>query len=497
VVGKNNIVYYSIINQSVFKYAHKIYNTFSNSNSNNITEKVFHEITGYSTLEMSKIGYNTHVNILEKIYKPPYKNEIKYTTFDAGYEKDLMYLNYMIYITGDKTKYEDLALYNTVLEYKSIIDRYIPCYLDSYLGDKYVKNLYLTKYKSLGLVYDEQGNEHNWNIFILKDKEVNRGKYPSAQIFGYRCSICKATMTDVLKLNNYTISKILLKKTVNSSILSYLYNTCPEHNVHVFVDNVCTKCGYMRNVVDPLLPAVDAYVNKYKTFYEKLIDTTHKHTTTVIVEKQIVYKWEYNETSSTAISTLLGISPNVLKAIGLTTLLNEDDIVKNGDKIPYPTKLHDESIRKVHAYVLLLISEYNRIRNVSNVSLQHYYIDIHQLLIDNKIKEETWYRLHDIVPKLEIDYALVMRNFRQNNSVKPKDIYLFINNMIYDISLIISKTPLGLAFIKEFIYKMVKQEMSLTNHGEYNKALFLRSRVALLLDDKALYDPTEDAVDDV
>jgi hypothetical protein len=289
VVGKNNIVYYSIINQSVFKYAHKIYNTFSNSNSNNITEKVFHEITGYSTLEMSKIGYNTHVNILEKIYKPPYKNEIKYTTFDAGYEKDLMYLNYMIYITGDKTKYEDLALYNTVLEYKSIIDRYIPCYLDSYLGDKYVKNLYLTKYKSLGLVYDEQGNEHNWNIFILKDKEVNRGKYPSAQIFGYRCSICKATMTDVLKLNNYTISKILLKKTVNSSILSYLYNTCPEHNVHVFVDNVCTKCGYMRNVVDPLLPAVDAYVNKYKTFYEKLIDTTHKHTTTVIVEKQIVY----------------------------------------------------------------------------------------------------------------------------------------------------------------------------------------------------------------
>jgi hypothetical protein len=350
------------------------------------------------------------------------------------------------------------------------------------------------------LIYDEHGNEHVWDIRIFQNKEVKKCvKYETGigKIIDYRCSICNITKSDVNKLDDVVISKILLRKTRNAAILAYLLNSCPEGNMHNIVDKKCTKCEYLFTNPDPLSNDVERYVIKYLNFYNTLITIVDNKKVYTQYENIIDYTWEYNEFSLIHIAELSGISHFLLKAIGSMESLSEDVIIKNGDRLPYPDTLQNIQIRKIYSYVLLLMSEYNRLRNVVNSTQQSEYIKLSAMLIDEKIPEDTWYKLHEKLPKLQDTYLNIIKTFQQKNANNPMNIYLFICNMFFDILKEISNSKIGILFVITFIKKTVQQELSLTQHGEYNKALFLRTREALLSDDTNLdYHPVNDDDDD-
>jgi hypothetical protein len=259
-------------------------------------------------------------------------------------------------------------------------------------------------------------------------------------------------------------------------MLSYLAYICPEGDGHEYKNNKCIKCLLPESISDIYSKEISDYINKYNDFYNSHTSpaiNNYKKNKEITSEK---IEWKYNESSLLEIVDKTNISYNLLKSIGATELVDRDKLIINGERLPYPDNPYDQQIQAVFEYIQILLSEYNRLRNITKVSNENVYLNFSNIISENKLTDDKLFKISEILPEIKTDYIKIAREFQKQNMSNPTDIYLFVSNMLFDIIISMTTNPIGISYVYVFLEKLVSNELSFTKHKEYDKTLFLRPK---------------------
>lgn len=251
----------------------------------------------------------------------------------------------------------------------------------------------------LSYLYDVQGREHNWNIYISSNGDeltkkdaiqqlANGKKLP--KFVNKRCSICNMLFTERDKIKDDVIRHILDENTIYENFDKMFGRQCPESGlIHEIVDQKCKYCGW-RDVPAREQPE---YYEKYKSWSPPrpppLVETERKQQINVNA-----MKFKENLNIITLFSTKFEVP-----MINLTMMGNTEDLEYDKLQEDEKSSINVQNM-KLKYYLQQLFVKYNNLRNISTTFKPPVWLK--SFLENNGVAANYWVRFAELPMASEI-----------------------------------------------------------------------------------------------
>ena len=426
---------------------------------------------------------------LDKIIK-----SYKAKSFHHFYDKIKLSLPFT-FIYDDSGNFSDPFLKyskssSDILFHESQLNLFLHTFQTFSSGQSYVD--YSFKYipTSLGLLFDENGQKHLWNIFIFNSLELTKFdlinktdlKYPFDDI---RCSVCGILRSDSNKLSSDKIIQSLKFREDIENFFNFYENRCPEGGLHTFVNDICSKCKFSPKFLKNIYSSdAKLFYDEYKEKY--LIEKKEAHIYEIkILKKEIkpsldfsdqFNKWNFNYNSVLEFSKLLKLNNYALVNLASIEKINYDDVL-SGSYIPLEIdNVNNPRIFKLDSYLQKLIFEYNRLRTYGLMGKPPDYLT--SIINEGEIRPHEYSSLNNWLPIIYDDITPKILWFKQNK--KPKEVVEFIIQYIIDLCLEIYNAEqketkkLRESFVRYIINHILQLDKNTTLHKQFNFNIFVK-----------------------
>jgi hypothetical protein len=364
-------------------------------------------------INMIKLSYNQQIKMLhDKVYTKYWYSDNVLTPEVDKYISDVFELKQKEYI---------LYLYKTAWNYPPLYN-FKPDKNDAF------------EHSDIGLKwkYDEKGQGHRWNIYVTKDNKeynqkdisemLNKGDKFDKHIVDRKCSICGIFESQVRELNNDKIKKAIDKINMIINFMRMYENRCPVGGVHIWINNVCKKCGLNLNerYKYDSKGAIE-YYEKYKSHYNDDLQKLRLTLDTYVsMAKKISYdypelnNYTFNYKAILDLCSKTKNNQNAFLAIGASENVLYDNIISGEYIPPEPEEKHSQRLYIINGYIYRLIREYNNIRHISKMDV---IIDLQDIVNNSGIKKHEYDKLKTL-PSIYDNYGEKLQWMIENKPPK-------------------------------------------------------------------------------
>ncbi len=312
-------------------------------------------------------------------------------------------------------------------------------------------------------VYDEDGQKHNWTIYVYEGgAELNKKQIASnieLKVGTYKdikCSTCGILKSQSSNLDNAKVSNSLHKKVAVDQLVNFYSFRCPEKGVHTFANSKCTKCGFTYS-----MGASDK--NSYSAKYEKAFtrDQENETTTKLVIEQDqkdstVKIKWTHNHNIVVELSKLMKIPVEAIEKIGCVEGKRYSDIMSNKEQLE---SIYEDDYRNyvLEMTIRSIIINYNKIKFSVRVLSQSPYIqEVMQGFAPDVIP-----KLPNILPVIATDFNNDSPLVKKQYDAKDYNLYLIesfckILTDIYKIETKVESAKIS-ALMRKFVESEVKR----------------------------------------
>lgn len=367
----------------------------------------------------------------------------------------------------------------------------------------------------LGRIYDENGQKHIWNIFVVnqnsqrsdKSNDKSNASQPNDNILSNdstsneitindivknlevgkyivyqdrKCSVCGILRSECSRLSDTKIRTSIRRNNNIDNFFKFYEYRCPKGGLHEFVADICAKCSIHTSYINVISDARAKYYDEYKQKYfdEKAslvisalqnIIPHDAHTSSYTPKSYAEYdSWVPNINILTDLANRIGVNYHLLTALGA---YEQQDIaqIRNGSYIPreeddkYGTRTYI-----IDSFIKNLLTEYNQLRLFAKIIKP----DPNLAAIIDK-SGISRHRLSDIkLPDIYDDYNEILTYVR--GILKPRDIVAFCIQRFCEMCLKIlddnnaETAKLRKDFVTYFVNKTLRFEELITKPGYFN-----------------------------
>lgn len=356
---------------------------------------------------------------------------------------------------------------------------------------------------SLGRLFDEDGNTHIWNIFIINKivegkvsrvevktadiaKNTESGTKFSDVIIDKKCSGCGMLRSQTSTLDEAKIRDSLQARHVINNFFRFYENRCPKGSLHDFgVGIKCSKCNIDNTyILNTTTKEAMNYYREYKPVYsrERAEFSMSDDSTVRVAAKPLsdvssfaeeFANWSFNFNMILDLANKLKVNHRLLSALGAVEK-QEYSEVQSGAYIP-PEAEHrnDTRIYVVNTHVKNLITEYNQLRFFHKLVKPP--IDL-SIIIDNSGVNK--HRIAELGSKLPDIFNNYNNRFTYvHRFKKPREIVSFCIETFCEMCLRIytdgekETEKLRHDFVDYFVKKTLRSEELLSKPGHFNWSL--------------------------
>lgn len=345
------------------------------------------------------------------------------------------------------------------------------------------------RHGSLGRIYDENGVEHDFEIFISDGKEfsassiakeIEAGIKFTGTITDKKCTICGILWSEISGLHEDKIRTSLAEKSGINGFFQFYDQRCPIGGMHEWVggSHQCKKCGFTGKIDRE-------YYQKYHSTYiqDRREGVGIQQRAHPVVEPPVV-EFSFNFNIVLDLANKLKISQHLIMAIGATEQIEYTDI-QSGIYIPRETdERFDTRIYVIDGHIKNFITEYNQ--------LKHFHKLIKPPAELSAIIENSGFSRHKIIdlatlmPDISSDYRLKFAYIQMYR--KPRDILSFVRQSLCEIVLAVwnditeETKKLRHDFCSYAIKKILRGEELLSKPGYFNWSLLYGDRESTTTD---------------
>ncbi|VVB70633.1 Uncharacterised protein [uncultured archaeon] len=305
----------------------------------------------------------------ERLYSKVYTTKKKGLLFDV-------YRSLINYVNGidDPAQLQKMRSEVGMIETQMKYDRLKPISLSNVKQNNKFQRVDVP----INVMYDLDGNKHDWSIAVYEDgvevdnkNKADLAKIKVPNIVDWRCKVCKILKSKVSKLDVNQVDKMLKIKLKLNSLLDFFDERCPKGDLHEISKDVCSKCGFKKNMNrDEKLAYFDKYVKEYESLNKPEVVEPSTFEPEPIDEKLKldVLNFKLDLTNVLKISELADVKPIMLEFLPEYEGKIYDNIV-SGSYISEPIKdKSDFRILRMKTIVRMMISDYNVVKFYSNNS---------------------------------------------------------------------------------------------------------------------------------
>lgn len=400
--------------------------------------------------------------LFEKVLIPKFPNQDKYLQFMQSlnvknYNFDIktlansrFLLFYQLFV--DLIQGKTLPELPNLSKAEFIYKFYLRIHLAKSIYNLYLKQLSIDpEIRPLNEVYDEQGNKHNWSLYVFKNesepltlKDV-ANKLPKTKLIGLKCSICGVLYNEVSKLDINKIKKSLKSNAMNNAFWDYYEFRCPVFGIHDFVDDECSKCKLKQNTRSK------EYFDKWsenmkleKPLKVQKIELEKKK----LVKPKFLEKYEYDLKDTIDMVKTFKLNQNTFTLLGLAENRDYEEI-KLGKIKPQFNETRSQTLNTYYQYLTI---GYNQIMYQSFQLLKP---KLRKLIEDSKLSANYYTDLAKHLPDLP-EYYNESREYLINSKASPKDICEFTLYSIANVVMTIYNNQVKNKDLKSFMETFAK-----------------------------------------
>ncbi len=363
---------------------------------------------------------------------------------------------------------------------------------------------------TLGRVFDEDGNLHNWDIYVVleepkdeKTKEyklkditnmIESGSRFTGTIIDRKCSICGILRSVVDNIQESKILSSLHSKRIVDNFFRFYENRCPKGGLHTSGDK-CTKCNFQSSYISQTADGL-AYYNEFKSVYlaekselnERTGEVLKKVVTIAIVKpdfSEYYQNWTPNFNVILDLANKLKINHRLLAAMGAIEKTEYEEVL-NGTFIPGEVEERNSTrIYVVEGHIKNLLTEYNQVRFFYRLVKPP--IDLSLIIDGSGINKHNLGQLSKSLPDVfslnssenkkqsPANYNIAYEWFRQNK--KPRETVAFVIQSFCEMVLGIwidntkETEKLRHDFVRYIVKKILRSEEMVTKSGQFNWSL--------------------------
>lgn len=401
---------------------------------------------------------------------------------------------------------------------------------------------------AIGEVYDEEGRRHRWvhenTSYYYASRSgsqgASQGATPSApveikggvegvkaarkdgrltsdmMVVDVGCGVCGVRKSEASKLDAEKVWHSVRATSAIDSFFVFYESRCPESGLHdwdkVESRTACRKCGLTTIIAKEVVSGnaaknkdARAYYDKYSARFEEnraqmheavpivpardgTRDNAHDSTTPTTVT------WKADYTYIVRAAELIGVSPNVMDAIGTTEGREYTKVTEGQDMPAPPTNSQDPRIYAADAEMRFFLSEYSQMRNVASIIKPA--TTVLELLAAAGAPKHDWFKLPDIFPAVATDYRETLSSLRAARDGE-KMLSFVIQSLCraaLDIAVVKAAedwvSRLAVAFAKQTLARVVRGQKLFAKPGIFNWTIFV-------MDDEEEQDQVGDVGEDV
>lgn len=460
--------------------------------------------------------------------------------------KDGIYKEYMyVDASVDKTSIDAFMDVRLREPHEKIVQKYNALAeaedtLERYRAMEHAKNFYVWDMKNsrrwsrpqteLGRIYDEDGNSHKWDIYVvvakaadatdagktieLKSSDIAKATESGTRFTGTvvdkKCSICSQLFSKTGDLDEAKIIESLNTKYTINNFFRFYENRCPKGGLHDTANkkdlnaNKCSKCGMVLDMITSQgSKEALAYYREYRAIYKRERDEFAAGDTSKAVSFPVpkpaqvdekwaeeYSKWTFKEEILLDLASKLKINFRVLSCLGAIEKQEYNDVISGAYIPPEAAYRNDTRTYMVNSHIKNLITEYNMLRFFHRLVKPP--SDLSALIDGSGINKHKIGELAKKLPDVFNDYDSRFTWFKLNK--KPREIVNFTIQSFCELCLRIWADPdretqkLRHDFVEYIVKKILKGEEMTTKPGAFNWAL-LYPQEAKDVKEREAYDP--------
>lgn len=355
---------------------------------------------------------------------------------------------------------------------------------------------------SITRIYDEDGAEHKFNIWISDDgktrteftsrdiaKQLESGKRFSQPITDKKCSVCGILWSRVDTLDPAKIRESLKAKATLENFFRFYESRCPRGDLHIYkaaegAESVCTKCGMVVMMTSGTKNSLNTY-RQYKEIYnrdreELIVDIVPdvpepkapRDTSSLDTQYD---SWAPNFSAVVDLAERLGINQRLFLALGATEHIDYTDIA-NGKYIPPEVDERCSTrIYTLNAYIRSLYIEWSQLRTFYRLLKPN--SELSQLIEKSGVNRSE---LHDVMaamPDIYDDFSLRFEHVQWK--MKPRMVVSFCIQSFCEKCLLVlkpSKHPtlskqvnkISGLFVEYIVTKILRNDELLSKPGYFS-----------------------------
>lgn len=330
-----------------------------------------------------------------------------------------------------------------LMRYRAL--QYVQGFVDPTRG---LQRKYSNPEVSITRIYDEDGAEHKFNIWVSDDgktrteftsrdiaKQLESGKRFSQPITDKKCSVCGILWSRVDTLDPTKIRESLKAKSTLDNFFRFYETRCPRGDLHIYKavsgeESVCTKCGMVVMMTSGTKNSLNTY-RQYKDIYMKdreelisdvvpeVFEPKPPRDTSSIAEQY--ESWSPNFSAVVTLAEKLKINQRLFLAMGATEHIEYTEI-ENGKYIPPEVDERCATrIYTLNAYIRSLYIEWSQLRTFYRLLKPN--SELSQLIEKSGINRSE---LHDVMaalPDIYDDFTLRFEHVQWK--LKPRMVVSF------------------------------------------------------------------------
>lgn len=345
----------------------------------------------------------------------------------------------------------------------------------------------------LGRIYDENGFEHEFKIYLLeKSGEKNKNALLdiiktsglNEKIIDKKCSICGVLKSTVDALSESKIIEALSAQAKIENFFRFYENRCPNGNLHELIETKCKKCGIETHmIVNHTSPQSKEYYKKYLTEYNKTREEYNSSAGLEFVQpveyniysnyKEEIDKWVFNYDILLELGNKIKINHRLLTCLGAIEGADYAQVV-NGVFVPREIENKDDTrIYTLNGYVKQFLIEYNQLRYFNRSTKPN--TGLLGVVEASGISREKISDLEKLLVDIYDDHNKKFIYFASTR--KPREIIEYCIQklcyyalLVYDYSGANSAATKTLRenFVKYYMTKIIRSDELVTQNGQFN-----------------------------
>lgn len=351
---------------------------------------------------------------------------------------------------------------------------------------------------SLGRLYDEDGNSHVWNVYVVErivDGKQTRVELKSSDIAkstesgtkftdvikDKKCSVCGILWSTIDTLDETKIHDSLNARHVISNFFRFYENRCPRGGLHDFGEgNKCSKCNIDSSyILNSTSKDAMNYYREYKAVYIRerdefaMIDKPNVGVVTRAepADYESEYSnWTFNFNLVLDLANKVKVNHRLISALGAVEKQEYSEVQSGAYIPPEAEERNDTRVYVVDTHIKNLITEYNQIRFFHRLVKPS--MELSTIIDNSGINKHKISELGKKLPDIFNDYNNKFSYVQAHK--KPREIVSFCIQSFCEMCLKIwsdgekETEKLRHDFVNYFVKKILRAEELLSKPGHFN-----------------------------